>query len=347
MLIFFILLLLLPLLTIKKRTKEDGEVFDPVSTTCLKGVICLFVMFHNLGLDYKGNSEIMQLICEHSGGVGVGLFFFLSAFGIIRSYQKKGNKYLLKLIFVNIPRLYLISVGINLLTYFVFFKGQFEQTDLFLRIFNLDVFNNFNRMNRHGWYIPTIIGMYLIFALIFFIFSKFKTKYRFIIAGGILAFIAIAFRVGTHIGDAGGTYTREMPAFAIGVMYALFYDKINLFFKKFFWPSLIISFVVMWVGFFVFEPLATYASALLIIVISQRVSYKNNITLFLGKICLHIYLLLHFSSLVLQDYLTHEYLWMILNAGLIIGLSVMVYLVELIIKKVINLLFKEEKLQQT
>ena len=56
-------------------------------------------MLHNIGLDYEGNTPIMELICEHTGGIGVGIFFFLSAYGITRSYQKNGNKYLLKLIF--------------------------------------------------------------------------------------------------------------------------------------------------------------------------------------------------------------------------------------------------------
>ena len=111
--------------------------------------------------------------------------------------------------------------------YFVYHQGQFETTDLFLRLFNLDLFNDFNRMNRHGWYIPTIIGMYLIFALVFFWCSKLKTDKKFLIAGFIMAFLAIAFRIGALIADKGGMYTREMPCFAIGCIYAMYYDKIN------------------------------------------------------------------------------------------------------------------------
>jgi RNA-splicing ligase RtcB len=51
-------------------------------------------MLHNLGLDLD-NGVLKEIVCEHSGGIGVGLFFFLSAFGIVRSYQAKGNKYLI------------------------------------------------------------------------------------------------------------------------------------------------------------------------------------------------------------------------------------------------------------
>ena len=345
MLIFFILLLTIPCLAIKKRTDGDVDILDSKSTTCIKGVLCLFVMFHNLGLDYKGNSKLMELICEHAGGVGVGLFFFLSAFGIVRSYQKNGNKYLLKLIFVNVIKLYIISVLINLLIYFVFAKGTLEQTDLLLRIFNLDVFNDFKRMNRHGWYISTIIAMYIIFAIIYYLCSKLKTKHKFIIAAVILSCIAIGFRVWARIADNGGMYTRELPTFAIGVMYATFYKQFNAFFSKYFWQTFAACFVVFWVGFFTLEILATYSAALIIIILSQRITYYSNITHFLGKICLGVYLFLHFSSLALQSYVTNPYWWMLLNAGFILELSVVLYGVQLytskIIKKVVQLVSKK------
>ena len=339
MLIFFLLLLIIPCFAIKKRTADDPEILDSRSTTCIKGVLCLFVMFHNLGLDYRGNSVIMELICEHAGGVGVGLFFFLSAFGIIRSYQKYGNKYFKKLLLVNVLKLYIVSVLINLLTYFVFFKGSFDTTDLLLRIFNLDMFNDFNRMNRHGWYISTIIGMYIIFAIVYGLCSKLKTKNKFIIAAIILSTIAIGFRIGAKIADQGGLYTRELPTFAIGVMYATFYEKINSFFKKHFWITLAVSFVAFVIGYFTVEPIATYAAALLLIILSQKITYQNKITFFLGKICLGVYLFLHFSSLILQPFLHNPYWWILLNAGFILELSVILYgvqsFIEITIKKYI------------
>ena len=343
MLIFFILLLLLPCLAIKKRTDSDAPILDSRSTTCIKGVLCLFVMFHNLGLDYKGNTPIMELICEHAGGVGVGLFFFLSAFGIVRSYQKNGNKYLLKLIFVHTIKLYVISVVINLLIYFTFFKGALTTQDMWLKILNLDVFNNFNRMNRHGWYISTIIAMYLIFALIYFLCSKLKTNNKFIIAGIILSLIAVGFRVTAWIADKGGMYTRELPTFAIGVMYATFYDEFNKFFNKYFTLTFILCFIGFWIGFFTLEIIATYCSALLIIILSQKITYESKVTYFLGKICLGVYLFLYFSTLVLQPYLTNPYWWMLLNAGFILELSVALYGVQILISKGITLVKSQAK----
>lgn len=224
MYIFFALTLLLPMLALKPRREGDGSILDAKSTTCIKGILCLYVMLHNLGLDLENNT-LKELVCEHAGGVGVGLFFFLSAFGIVRSYKARGNSYLLRLLFVHIPKLWAVAVFVNALTYFSFQRGAYEPLDRWLRILNLDLFNGFNRINRHGWYIASILALYVIFAAVYFICSYLKTDKKLIIAGSIMAFISVAFRIAAHIADKGGMYTREMPAFAIGCMYTTFSSR--------------------------------------------------------------------------------------------------------------------------
>lgn len=335
MYIFFILILLLPMLALKPRKSTDPCILDSKSTTCIKGILCIYVMLHNLGLDLE-NTEFKELVCEHAGGVGVGLFFFLSAFGIIRSYQAHGNKYLIKLLFVHIPKLWLVAVFINALTYLSFSRGTYEPVDMWLRILNFDIFNNFHRINRHGWYIASIIALYLIFALVYFACSKLKNDKRLIIACVIMSLVAIGLRVWARIADQGGMYTREMPAFAIGCIYATFYDKINELAKKYFLTGLAITTVAFILGFLFFEPIATYSAALIIIIISQKFTYYNNVTFFLGKICIGVYLFLHYSSIVLQAFLDREYLWVLTNAGFIIEAAVMIYAVQYAIEYVIK-----------
>ena len=72
MYLFYALLLVIPMFFLRKRTAESGEILDAKSTTCLKGLLCFFVMLHNLGLDLPGNTVIKERICEYSGGIGVG-----------------------------------------------------------------------------------------------------------------------------------------------------------------------------------------------------------------------------------------------------------------------------------
>jgi len=324
MYIFFGFALLLPMLALKPRQDDDPCVLDPKSTTCLKGILCIYVMLHNLGLDLN-NGAFKELVCEHAGGIGVGLFFFLSAFGIIRSYQSQGNKYLWKLLLIHIPKMWCIAVFINTITYFSFFRGQFQPLDMWLRILNLDLFNGFRRMNRHGWYIASIIALYLIFAAVYFSCSKLKTKNKFYIGCAIMSVVAVGARIMAHIFDNGGMYTREMPAFAIGCIYATFYQQINAFATKYFKPCLCLCIITFAIGFVFVEPMATYSAAIIIILVSQKYTYYSKTTFFLGKICLGVYLFLHYSSLVLQPFLSHEYLWVLLNAGFIIEVAVMIH----------------------
>lgn len=337
MYLFYALILLIPMLALRKRAAGDPPILDQRSTTCIKGVLCFYVMLHNLGLELIGNTPLKETVCERSGGVGVGLFFFLSAFGIIRSYQAKGNKSLRRLLLVHTPRLYIISVLINLLTYLSFFKDSLEPRDAWMQVFNLDMFNDFHRMNLHGWYITTILGMYLIFAAVFYVASKFKSDKKFIIAAIILGVIALCFRIGVKIFEQGSLYTREMPAFTLGCLYAAFYDKVNAFSKKFFIPGMIVALgFFIWGFFFISEPMATYAACALLVLVSQKVTYYNKITYFFGKICIGVYLFLHLSTLILQSFVYNEYLWVLINAAFVIELSVLLYAVEYAIAYVIR-----------
>lgn len=346
MYIFFGLILLLPMLALKRRTETDGSILDAKSTTCIKGVLCIYVMLHNLGLDLD-NDRLKYIVCEHSGGVGVGVFFFLSAYGIIRSYQAKGNKYLRKLLLVHIPKMWIVAMFINVITYLSFYRGDFESTDMWLRILNLDFFNGFVRINRHGWYVATICALYLAFAIIYFVCSKLKAKHKYIIACVALSMATLLLRDLTHLFETGGTYSREIRAFILGCVYATFYEQINRFAGKYFRPALLLSVIVFVVGFLYDEPTATYAAVAIVVLVSQKYTYYSKTTFFLGKICLGVYLFLHYSSLVLWDFLDKEYLWVLLNAGFIIEAAIAIYAVQYAIDYGINFIKKKIQHKQS
>lgn len=334
MYLFFALILLIPMLALKPRKEGDPAILDPKSTTCIKGILCIYVMLHNLGLDLP-NPWLKEVVCEHAGGIGVGLFFFLSAFGITRSYLAKGDKYLPRLLFIHIPKMWAVAVFINALTYLTYQRGAYEPLDMWLRILNLDIFNDFNRINRHGWYVATIIAMYVIFAIVYFVMGRLKTDKKFIIAAVIMTVLPIAFFILARVFDKGGMYTREILVFGVGCLYATFYEKVNALASRFFLPSLLVCSVALAIGFIYVEAMATFAGAFIIIIVSQKFTYFNKYTCFLGKICLGVYLFLHFSSIVLADFLDREYLWVLTNAGFIILIATAIYAVQYAIDFVI------------
>ncbi len=347
-LVFFSLTFILPCLFTKKSTEEKENVIDKNTSSFIKGILCIFVMLHNLGLDYlhtnwerpyTGGLWIADSITESTGGIAVGIFFFLSAYGLIISYQKYGNQFLKKLLFKNALKLYLVAVFINFLEWICFFRNTFETKDAVLRILNLDLFNHFNRINRHGWFIASLLALYIIFAITFFICNKLKTEKRIYIAGFIVVGITLTLKILSMIFGKGGMYTRELPCFAIGMVYGLFYKHLNLYAKKLFIPLLIVGFIVYWVGIFLYEPVGAWALCVLIVTVLQKFEFKNKLIEKLGKICLGIYLFLHLSTLIYWNiFLDNVWLWVLVNAFTILGFTIILELIIWAIRRLIFLL---------
>lgn len=356
--IFFGIAFILPLIFIRKRTDETENILDSKTSRFIKGILCIFVMLHNLGLDYlhtnfpdrnySGWLWVIDNITESTGGIAVGVFFFLSAYGLIISYNKNGSKFLKKLMTKNFIKLYLVAVFINLLEFLFFFRNSFETKDAVLRILNLDLFNNFNRMNRHGWFIASLLAAYIVFAITFYLCSKLKTKNKNYIAGFIVAGIVLICKLLTMIFDNGGMYTRELPCFAIGLVYGMFYVPINKFCKKFFIPLIILSLIAYGVGMFFYEPVAAWGLCVLIVTVLQKCTLQNKVISWLGSICLGIYLFLHLSTLIYNEmFISNPYSWIIINAATIfamtLGLEAIIKSIEFIISKITNLINKRKE----
>lgn len=356
--IFFSLAFALPFIFIRKRTDSTESVLDKKTSLFIKGILCIFVMFHNLSLDYipskfgpkpyTGILWILDRIAEHTGGIAVGIFFFLSAYGLTVSYRKQGNKFLKKLLLKNFIKLWLIAIFINFLEYILFFKGSFETKDAILRILNLDLFNNFNRINRHGWFIASILAFYIIFAIVFFACSFLKTDKKIYISGFIVAAIVLIFKLLSMIFDNGGMYTRELTGLAVGIIYALYQNQINNFCKKYFLPITILSSITYICCLFHYEPAAMWALCILIVTLLQKFTFKNKVIEYFGKICVGVYLFLHLTTLILNPYfIDNVWLWMALNSLFIIALAIVLDFAIIGISKFIKIIVNKTSKKQT
>ena len=95
--------------------------------------------------------------------------------------------------------------------------------------------------------------------------------------------------------------------------------------------GLIIFTIGLAIGMFTWEPIGAYSACLLIILLSQKITYNNNVLHFLGKICIYLYLFVHFTQLGLQMFRENQYWWTLMNLGLGLLLSLLMYLVEYLI----------------
>ena len=211
----------------------------------------------------------------------------------------------------------------------------------------IDLFNHFNRMNRHGWFIASLLALYLIFAVVFFICSKLKSDKRNYIAGFIVIGITLTLKILSMIFGEGGMYTRELPCFAIGIGYGLFYKQLNPYAKRFFIPITILGIIVYWVGLFFYEPVASWALCVLIVTVLQKFTFQNKIIEKTGRICLGIYLFLHLSTLIYWNiFLVNVWLWVIVNASTILAFTIVLELAIFGITKLISLIKKPKELNE-
>lgn len=347
MIIFFALALIGVAFCFRKK-KDDESVLDKKATQAIKGILCIFIMLHNVGLDCTANNEAAELICDHAGGVCVAIFFFLSGYGVLQAYKKNGVKSLKRLLLKNALKLYIIAVIINVIEYFAFFQGAFETKDLLLRIFNLDIFNNFARMNRHGWFIATIIGMYIIFALVFYISSLFKKKSSTLVATIIVASIAIGLRVLAKIMDNGGMYTNGLPLFGVGLLYSYFFEFVNkLCLKKAIYiPTICVCVIGFAISFiFFWGTVASYALAILIVIGANYFRVDNKITLYLGNISLGVYLFTDTSMHLTSKFMDNPYIYAPLNILITVTLGTILFVSIFYTEKMIGYLSSKQQSQ--
>lgn len=90
---FFLLILLLAAISIRRirsaAVSEHG--IDMSLSLWLRGILVLLVVFHHLNLSLMG-SVFLEKLAISCGKYAVCLFFFLSGYGLMLQYQKKGRE---------------------------------------------------------------------------------------------------------------------------------------------------------------------------------------------------------------------------------------------------------------
>lgn len=93
----------------------------------------------------------------------------------------------------------------------------------------------------------------------------------------------------------------------------MYYEKINYLSNKYFKIGLILFTLGLSIGMFTWEPLAAYSACCLIIWVSQKITYTNHVMYFIGKICIYLYLCVHFAQVGLQMFRYNQYWWTLMN----------------------------------
>lgn len=304
------------------------------NTNALKGIMAIMVLISHIyaSSSFQINIPALNFVFgSFLGYVPVSVFFFLSGYGTMFSFRKKGVEYVRLLPRNRLLPLYLISLVMI---------SIYSLVDLLINK-NLDVILLLKSLAlggtviKYGWYLQTIIVLYVLFWVCFSLRIRDNLKILvFCVSVGVL--YVSSFALGFE-----PTWYATAPCMMIGMLWSVFADRvdriINTHLKK--WISIIASLLIC----ALFKISSTLLSgniaylfqltgtsiffSIAIILFLKGISLCNFITRFLGKISLEIYVTQGLTIILLSFWGLHKiniflYGLLVVAATILLAISV-------------------------
>ncbi|MDD7795412.1 acyltransferase family protein [Clostridium sp. 'White wine YQ'] len=282
-----------------KRTGQAIEksiALDKLCTKELKGIAIILVILGHMSID-KHIFIVPNLI--YAGAWGVALFLILSGFGITKSYLSNGISFrtlIGRITSILIP--YSVVTLVWIIIDWLYFHKSYSPKTIILVLMGID---GRRSIDASMWYISMILFCYIIFYITF----------RLPLKNYIRVLLLFCFSYLIYRGHFSGylldlSYNWQLSAFSfpIGVLLALYSEKIKDYFYKKNIVYLFLLFAVVF--FFLFIILSKYITlslklyiltntsfSLLLIILIVLLRYYNFVSRFLqfiGSISYEIYL---------------------------------------------------------
>lgn len=283
------------------KSINNSGILNRDFTFIIKLFCCLLVGLHHFArikVEQQGSTNIIYILLASQGGnVGVGLFFFLSGYGLMESFNIRRLSFR-EILIKRFWRLFWPLLIINII--FLFGIKFFDNESIKNIEFSLENIINFKKVDGVLWFIEVLCMCYIIFYA-----SMSLRKYQNIAlyGGGV---ILIVFYVLTRY-ELHWHYTN-IPMFFLGVAYSQLRNKLASHIKITSSLFLILGIsVITVIGWFVLHTMWARLGVCLITVLS--------IILFN-----HFYTFLIDKNKAVKDftyeyYLTHNKLLMVIGGG--------------------------------
>lgn len=298
-----------------KISKIDSAKALFIRMNNLRGLLALVVLFSHIW-GYTGMRILVPF--NKTVTIAVAFFFFLSGYGMMRSYDRKEN-YLKEVIRVKIPYLlwmalmaYIFSVLLEILMTRGATGSQFYHP---AGIKNLIVSTN--------WYVYELIGFYLVFSITKkFISSKYQILFVAVLSG--FAFTAL------YYSGLVEAYYNSIIGFCLGMFWAkhdhsIFMDQ----YSKGYLPAAIIV-IITFAAMLVFDRssilaaidrnLAACGSIILAMYVMQYVDLNDRVNRYLSKISPEIYFYHMPVALLCSNVIENVYVY----AAVVIGATMII-----------------------
>lgn len=305
LLIFFLIAIGLSLHPVRHE-KFNSAYLSVENTTALRGILAITIVLHHISEKISVAVLFQQLV--HTGYMIVALFFFLSGYGIIVQYKKKGDAYLKGFWKKRILYLFLIFILVTLVYYpFHCWRGK----EMGLAAIK-DFFINGHPIATNSWYIVVQIALYII-LWISFQFSRNLTKVFWLVLG-----FTTLLNIGLYASQYGSIWYISNYAFPLGILWAVKEQDWIEHIYSHYWFYFIGNLIVFGVSSAFHGTIARMISSCAItsfcIIGLMKVNVCGNIWKHLGEISLDIYLLHALAYMFLRSeaiYITNDVLWTI------------------------------------
>lgn len=208
---------------------RNYDLMSKEDTLAFKGILSTIVILHHIS-QVENNLPIIHYFANF-GMYAVGVFFFISAYGITKQLKLNREKYLSGFLKKRIFKL-LLPISIVTIIYIVLNILVFHKSYTINSIIN--VYKSGSSIINNGWYLNSILVIYLIFYFSFKFFKNIKISYL-SFSFLILAYIFVLKRIGF-----GMWWYNSMIGIIFGMCFEIFEEKIKRVLSTHFYKILLI-----------------------------------------------------------------------------------------------------------
>lgn len=280
----------------KKGFCKDGMSIE--NTKAIKGMVAILIILHHISIYGYGILPQYLSVFRNIGYLFVGIFFFYSGYGLLKSFQTKPdylNGFLVKRLTTVLVPFFTMNI-IYLVIYSMFYGKNYSIWELIQYIVGIKL------INTYAWYPIMILILYIAF---YFFFKYFKEK-KAVLLITIFALLTIIIRMQF----IETQWFLTTASFAIGIWIAYRQKECARYVQKNYWiivSALILIIYLLFYGWIrppqgVSRHMSTITinicGTILLYCISMKVKVGNKILLFLGEISYELYIMHQIAMLI-------------------------------------------------
>ena len=290
-----IFILLLISLFVYLIPKTDVDYLSNKSTKSLKGLLALLIIFHHISQKITTGENFSNF--EYMGRYIVALFFFLSGYGLYFQYRNNAT-YMENFLKKRLVRIF-IPFFVFIVIYVIYRAtlGEVVNVDFFLSFWK-----DHSNIIYNGWFINSIIVLYVIFYVSFVNKDSKISEYK-------LVFLTLVYIFWKAYQDHGDWEYVSIMAFLLGVFWMKNRVSIDKLLEKNYFIFLV-SFSILMYVFHYYEDimknigitnkyvyygivgnLCTMVFIVYFILLSNKLNFSNKYLDFLGDISFEIYMI--------------------------------------------------------